>query len=202
MIDGGKLVEYGIRPMEAEDADIISRWAYEGEYALYNMENTGECIAELMNGKNYAALDSVGELIGYYCFHESAQVPAGRTTGAYADNSFLDIGLGMKPQLCGHGMGYGFLCRGIDFGKQQFLTASFRLTVAEFNQRAIKVYEKAGFVKSVSFIAIRDRKATRFWVMHLDLTPLPDPQPESHAFRNGQPDSAAGRLRTGIPPHG
>jgi len=70
-----------------------------------------------------------------------------RYDGAYCvyDDVFLDIGLGLRPEMCGKNMGLSFLCKGLDFAREFYKTSNFRLTVAAFNQRAIKVYQRAGF---------------------------------------------------------
>ena len=57
----------------------------------------------------------------------------------------LEIGLGLRPDLTGRGLGLGFLLAGIDFGRRRFGLSRLILNVAAFNERAIKVYEEAGF---------------------------------------------------------
>jgi ribosomal-protein-alanine N-acetyltransferase len=51
----------------------------------------------------------------------------------------------MKPDVTGQGKGLDFLLEGLDFAKKKFDPNSFTLSVATFNQRAIKVYKRAGF---------------------------------------------------------
>jgi RimJ/RimL family protein N-acetyltransferase len=77
-------------------------------------------------------------------------VPAGRKLGLY-DEGALDVGLGMRPDLTGHGLGLGFMQAGLRFARQTFSPPAFRLTVAAFNGRAVKVYEAAGFEVIRSF---------------------------------------------------
>lgn len=50
----------------------------------------------------------------------------------------------MNPALCGQGKGLYFVNAGLTFVREKFAVTGFRLTVAAFNQRAIKVYEKPG----------------------------------------------------------
>jgi RimJ/RimL family protein N-acetyltransferase len=153
--------------MDSKSSKEISSWQYEGLYSIYSMDGSEECIGELNSGSYYAVKDEDGELMGYYCFGEAAQVPAGNAHGAYVDKSFVDIGLGMKPELCGNGRGYDFITKEKQFAKALFPDKNLRLTVADFNERAIKVYEKAGFEKVMAFNRVTDRGVTRFIVMEL-----------------------------------
>ena len=58
---------------------------------------------------------------------------------------YLDIGLGLRPALCGQGLGAGLCRMGLEFGRQRFGAERFRLSVAAFNKRAVKVYLRCGF---------------------------------------------------------
>src|SRR5260370_20651534 len=51
----------------------------------------------------------------------------------------------MRPGLVGKGLGLAFVDAGLAFAKEQFKPDYFRLFVLTFNERAIKVYERAGF---------------------------------------------------------
>ena len=134
---------YAIQPMDATHADIITRWHYEGQYHIYSMDGTYD---ELLNGDYYILLCD-GTLIGFYCYGKSARVPLHGYD--YEDNGCLDMGLGLSPDLCGQGIGASFIKAGILFARDAFSLQCVRLTVAGFNQRAIKVYERAGFLKRV-----------------------------------------------------
>lgn len=102
------------------------------------MDGSDDCIDELLNGTYFSASDKENNLIGYYCFGESAQVPVGKQFGVYDCKDSTDIGLGVNPNLCGQGIGLTFLKSGLDFAKNKRSAKMFRLTVAAFNQRAIK----------------------------------------------------------------
>ncbi len=88
----------------------------------------------------YALLTAEGELVAYCCFGADAQVPGG-DYGADA----LDIGLGVRPDLTGQGQGSAYVQAVLDFARRAFSLSAFRVTIAEFNGRALRVWEKAGF---------------------------------------------------------
>jgi RimJ/RimL family protein N-acetyltransferase len=98
----------------------------------------------------HAVTDPDGVLVGYFCFGVDATVPAGRRLNLYAEDA-LDVGLGMRPDLTGRGLGLDFVRAGLDFARKVYAPAAFRLTVATFNQRAISVYERAGFKPARTF---------------------------------------------------
>ncbi|MED4585234.1 GNAT family protein [Brevibacillus choshinensis] len=76
-----------------------------------------------------------------------------------------DIGLGMKPELTGQGFGQAFLKWGIDFALQHYSPSQLRLSVAAFNQRAIRQYSKVGFREVGSF----QNKDVLFLVMTMEV---------------------------------
>lgn len=127
-------------------AHAIGSWRYEPPYSFYNpaAEALDEVLAEMLDGSYYAVLDDRGGLAGFVAFGATAQVPGGHTHGAYRDDA-LDIGLGMRPDLTGRGLGREFLRACIDFAWERYSPPMLRLSVAIFNKRAITVYERAGF---------------------------------------------------------
>ena len=133
------------RPLDADDARTILSWRYEGPYAVYNPQppDLAVAVAILIDPANayFAARDEVGMLIGFCCFGADAQVPG----GDYADTALLDVGLGLRPDLTGGGRGLAFTLAVLTLGRERFAPARFRLTVAAFNERAQKVYLRAGF---------------------------------------------------------
>ncbi|GMA60781.1 GNAT family N-acetyltransferase [Alicyclobacillus fastidiosus] len=132
-------MNFTVQPMDRDGALEISRWTYDTPYDLYNMDNSNEGISELLNGTYFKILDE-RDLIGYCCFGDSAKVPIGTQYGAYPENGTIDFGLGMRPDLTGHGRGRTFVNTILEFAQSEFQAKLFRLTVAEFNDRVITVY--------------------------------------------------------------
>ncbi|GAA0180876.1 GNAT family protein [Clostridium sediminicola] len=160
-------MELNIKQMNYDEAKKISKWIYKESYSIYSMDESDNCINELLNGHYFSVSDRENNLVGYYCFGESAQVPVGNRFGVYDSEDITDIGLGIKPNLCGQGLGLDFLSSGLEFARNKLSAKGFRLTVATFNQRAIKVYQRVGFKKVNSFERISEIGKIEFWVMIL-----------------------------------
>src|SRR5579875_2104190 len=109
------------------------------------MGASDESINELLNGA-YRTVKSSGEVYGFYCVGESAQVPSGNEAGAYLiQRDVVDFGIGMRPDLTGQGLGTEFLAHVLCQIVPDYPSADIRLTVATFNKRAIRLYERFGF---------------------------------------------------------
>ncbi|MFA5204032.1 MAG: GNAT family protein [Lentisphaeria bacterium] len=151
--------------MSAVVAAQISRWIYPEPYSIYNLGNNDACHRELLGGLYFSAHDENGTLWGYYCVGKAAQVPAGGAFGVYDPTDRTDIGLGMNPSFCGLGRGADFVTQGLTFVQGEFSVTRFRLTVASFNLRAIKVYEQTGFTQMASFVRVSKPGKMKFLVM-------------------------------------
>lgn len=123
--------------------EIAHNWHYDGEYSFYDMEADEEDLAEFLDRKargNFMfAVMIEDELIGYFSVSQAAV-------------NVYDIGLGMRPDLTGNGRGTEFLQAGMEFVQSRFTVDEITLSVATFNQRAIKVYRKIGFKDMDTFV--------------------------------------------------
>jgi [ribosomal protein S18]-alanine N-acetyltransferase len=125
--------------MAQEDAEAVAGWRYPEPFSFYDWTADEDDLAELLDadlrGEAYFAVeDDEGQLVGYFSFK-----PEGRT---------LVVGLGLRPDLTGRGLGGGFFAAGLDYGRERFAPERFSLAVATFNERAIRVYERAGFERA------------------------------------------------------
>ena len=116
-----------IRRASAEAFAEMATWRYEAPYDFYD----GDVDPVLNPERFYEALDEGGALVGFYYFEEKGEA--------------LEIGLGIRPDLTGRGLGLEFLHAGTEYGTARFGRGRVLLNVAAFNARAIKVYERAGF---------------------------------------------------------
>lgn len=145
---------YTFKKMERLYAEQICHWTYPEPFSLYSMDGSEECVREFLEENYYAGLDQQGQLVGYICYGSAARVPGGYSSGIYdalEHGSFIDIGLGLKPDLTGKGLGLDFFQAGLAFLQKTTQVSHFRLVVATFNRRAISVYQRAGFVLGQTF---------------------------------------------------
>lgn len=141
---------FEITEMTEEYANAISGWKYDEPYAEYSMKGNEDEVNEILNGLHVAAVED-NELVGYVAFGWSAQPRCGASDTIFDDESYSDIAVGLKPELCGKGLGRQLVKCAVSFVKELFPEDGVRLTVKSDNERAIKVYIKEGFVKSAEF---------------------------------------------------
>jgi len=129
-------------PMTTPFAASIAQWHYPDEYAFYDLDQDPEDREEFLNpatwnGRLFAVLDEQGDLVGFFSFERARDA--------------VEIGLGLRPDLTGLGHGEAFVRAGLRFARRRFGRSTFRLSVAVFNRRAIRLYERVGFVAAGSF---------------------------------------------------
>lgn len=128
---------------QAEAEEIAYNWHYEGEYSFYDIEADQEDLVEFLNahmrGNTTFVVKENDSIIGFFSF-------------CNINNQTIDIGLGMRPDITGNGLGLQFVKAGLDFSKEKYGCNYITLSVATFNERAIKVYKRAGFEAVGTFI--------------------------------------------------
>jgi [ribosomal protein S18]-alanine N-acetyltransferase len=122
--------------MDQRDADAIAAWHYEPPYSFYDWTADADDLsllvdAEARDGRFFAVCDGNGVLVGFFEFR--------------AEGSDVVVGLGLRPDLTGLGLGRQFVDAGLAFARERYDPVRFRLSVAAFNERAIRVYERCGF---------------------------------------------------------
>ncbi|MFD4707463.1 GNAT family N-acetyltransferase [Gottfriedia sp. NPDC058432] len=137
-------MELYISKMTESYATEILSWSYAPPYDFYNNELSQEGLEELLNNQYLAVIDQYENLIGFYCIGQSAQVPKGNEFGVY-ERRMIDIGLGVRPDLMGKGFGSGIFRFILEKIHETTNLSTYRLTVAKFNKRAIRLYENFGF---------------------------------------------------------
>jgi len=117
--------------------EIAYKWKYEEKYSFYDMTDDKEDLQDFLDPNKwentYAVLDNNDELVAFYSY--------------YFKKEIMWIGFGLKPELTGKGLGEKFVKKGINYGieKYEYDKNHIFLAVAEFNKRAIKLYQQLGF---------------------------------------------------------
>lgn len=130
---------------------------------MYDGDDDTSALLDAANGY-HALLDDKGEPAGFCCFGPDARVPG----GDYPDDA-LDVGLGLRPDLVGHGLGRQAASAAFDLAGG---STPLRVTVAKFNCRAIRLCEGLGFERTSSFTD--PRSGRRF--IQLRRPPRADPE--------------------------
>jgi len=120
-------MELTIAPATEETHRELASWRYPPPYDFYD----GDIDPVLNLERHFGAFDERGELVGFYYFEPKPPD--------------LDYGLGLRPDLVGQGLGLDFFLAGLEFARERYEPRRVFLHVAEFNERAIRVYERAGF---------------------------------------------------------
>jgi RimJ/RimL family protein N-acetyltransferase len=116
-------------PLRPRHAEQLESWRYDPPYDFYDGRDE-----PVVNPERFFAVLEDDELVGHYYFEEKGDA--------------VEIGLGLRPDLTGRGLGLAFFREGVEFAHERFGDRRVILNVAAFNERAIAVYERAGFVRT------------------------------------------------------
>ncbi len=144
------MMKFHFQLMNEAGARAVLGWRYEPPYDVYNMvsDDPEADMAYLLNPNYFFhnIHDGAGEIVGFCSFGYDAQVPGGDY-----DQEALDIGMGIRPNLTGQGNGRFFAQAVLQFAHTAFEPTLYRVTIAEFNTRAQKVWQNVGFQKVARF---------------------------------------------------
>ena len=126
---------FWIQPMSQDSANQIAAWTYPAPYDFYDMVADEEDLAQLLSqsirDNTYFEVIRNGALFGFATF--------------FSKKDHLEIGLGMKPDQTGQGLGVNFYQAIEDYARKNFDCQVLQLSVASFNQRALALYQKVGY---------------------------------------------------------
>lgn len=154
-------LSYRFTPITEAEARAISTWRYAGPYAVYNTpeEDREAAVHEMLDRRSPyfvardvavdaaadAAADAADQLVGFFAYGSAAEVGEYGAPHLLSDGDMLSVGLGLRPDLTGHGSGLAYVEAGLAHARALYQPRTFRLYVMRFNMRATRVYERAGF---------------------------------------------------------
>lgn len=127
-------------PMERAHAEQICSWLYEPPYNIYSwlkwehMEELGVEFGDPgVRARQYVSvINEAGELTGFAQLFPMVGVTR--------------LGIGMRPDCCGKGIGASFVQAIVKEAQRRYPDHEIDLEVLTWNTRAIRAYQKAGFV--------------------------------------------------------
>lgn len=138
-----------LAPLTRAQAEELITWRYPAPYDVYDLLGADPGGLADPEAGLHALLDGA-DLVGFRSFG-----PDGRVPGYAYDDSALDTGGALRPDLVGRGRGLGrhAIETGLDYGREVVGAAAYRVTVAAFNTRALRVVESLGFTRRARFEA-------------------------------------------------
>ncbi len=118
-----------------EEKEIIGKWKYEGEYALYDSIPYEE---QKKIGKGFG-----NPINQYHVFYDGDKLIG--FTNLIDEETEIFFGIGVAPDCCGQGYGQKMTTRTIELAHELFPGKPLYLEVRTWNKRAVACYEKAGF---------------------------------------------------------
>lgn len=138
MADAGPATRLTVRPLQRQDAEAIALWRYDGVWSIYDAR-PGDPL--LSAGAGYlAVVDDAGSLVGFLCTGAEARVP-----GLAAQEGIVDVGVGMRPDLVGRGLGGAFGAAVLGHIRDLCGDRPLRAVVQSWNERSLRLCQRLGF---------------------------------------------------------
>jgi RimJ/RimL family protein N-acetyltransferase len=128
-----------VRAWSAADSEAASRWRYDERWSVYDQRADHPPA----NGRRAIVSAADGRLVGFYCLGDDARVP-----GLVADESVVDLGVGMAPEFVGRGHGEEFALTVLDDVRRRFPATSVRAVVQAWTSRSLALARRLGFIAS------------------------------------------------------
>jgi ribosomal-protein-alanine N-acetyltransferase len=169
-------------PMTEGDARAILAWRYKEPYAVYNLPDPAqggefEVLTEMLDPRSphfavrearQANEQAEAPLIGFFSYGSSCEVGGEETAGVATPyllrpDGSITIGLGLRPDATGQGRGLELVEAILAFARERYHPSLFRLYVYSWNERALRVYKRAGFT-SVGVTRIAPPEGERVFI--------------------------------------
>lgn len=132
---------YHVETMSLQQAKEISEWRYPSPYDVYNYPNWNIMVESKWaitlpekRKQEFHVISYADKVVAYFRLFEKQ--PGGKCF----------LGLGLLPTLCGTGKGTAVMRQILAYAEKAKIKQLY-LEVRDFNKRAIRCYQKAGFVE-------------------------------------------------------
>ncbi len=140
-------LKFSFAPLTRSDAVELMSWRYPAPYDFYNMADEEPDGFFDPASPHWSVRDSAGEMVGFIGIGVECTVPG----GDYSQPA-IDIGIGLRPERTGRGLGKAIIARFInDIVVPEFHPPLLRATIAAFNQRSLRTFLGLDFHESVRF---------------------------------------------------
>lgn len=133
--DSGPHLPFAVEELSIEDGLDLAMWRTPGPWSV-----SDQLEAPPPDEGYWAIRDADGALVGYCCFGEAARVP-----GLPSDPAMLDVAIGLRPDLIGHGLSDKLARTGVDHGRAVAGDRKLRSVIAQDNAAGRRAAQKAGF---------------------------------------------------------
>ncbi|ULO07472.1 GNAT family N-acetyltransferase [Paenibacillus sp. 19GGS1-52] len=132
-------VTFHVVPMEIRHAKDICEWIYKPPYNIY-----GWMPWEQMQALNIEFGDPQLRQEQYVSVINDQEILCGFAQ-LFPMEGVVRLGIGMRPDLCGHGLGHLFVGSIVEAALKRYPEREIDLEVLTWNQRAVLTYRKCGF---------------------------------------------------------
>ena len=145
-------MEFTIRAFTGADADEVATWRYPAPYDAYDLTEDPSLDGEMRESERWGATwfaaddAATGTLAGFLELVASESETDGGTRVE------VEVGLGLRPDLTGKGIGSSFVDAALAFSRERWQPSAFALDVFPWNERAIRCYERAGFERGEVYV--------------------------------------------------
>lgn len=160
--------DFRVVPLTAEMGEAMASWRCPGPWSVYD----GSHPLDPAEGY-WAVVDGGDEVVGFACYGVEARVP-----GLDEEPGVLDVGVGLRPDLTGQGLGRDFAAAVLAHGARVSGASRLRAVVQDWNARARRLLASLGFRETGTH-----RVGDVTYVVHeRPVSPAPDPlDPGPHA---------------------
>jgi len=157
--------DFRVVPLTAEMGEAMASWRYPGPWSVYD----GTQPLDPAEGY-WAVVDGAAgdEVVGFACYGVEARVP-----GLEEVPGVLDVGVGLRPDLTGQGLGRDFAAAVLAHGADVSGASRLRAVVQDWNQRGRRLLASLGFRETGTH-----RVGEVTYVVH-ERPASPDPDPLS-----------------------